>query len=161
MRSMQGTQSLDLDRLTTRQLAQLLNDTTDAVISDMAGDMSVPPSAVSSQSPETEIYRMLTGEAMPRNASLMYGESALGNRTRRGMVADALERLGNTLEGAQTNVTRAAAKDLGIQSTGKVVENIRKKTGLTNLETQGTFARELTGGADSLMDNIRVSSLNC
>ena len=90
---------------------------------------------------------------------LAYGESELGNRTRRGMVADSLERLGNTLEGAQTNVTRAAAKDLGIESTGKVVENVRRKTGITNLETQAAIAKELTGGANSLMDSVQKMAL--
>lgn len=93
------------------------------------------------------------------NTDLMYGESELGNRTRRGMVSDSLERFGNTLEGAQTNITRAAAKDLGIESTGKVVENIRKKTGIANLETQAKLARELTGGENSLMDNIQRRAL--
>ena len=109
--------------------------------------------------PETEVYRTLTGETETTNPDLMYGESALGNRTRRGMVADSLERFGNTLEGAQTNVTRAAAKDLGIESTGKVVENVRKKTGIVNLETQAELAKELTGGADSLMDSVQRNAL--
>lgn len=107
--------------------------------------------------PETEVYRALTGET--EQPFLAYGESELGNRTRRGMVADSLERLGNTFEGAQTNVTRAAAKDLGIESTGKVVENVRKKTGITNLETQAKLARELTGGENSLMDSIQRQAL--
>jgi len=111
---------------------------------------------------ETEVYRALGGETEARpieNTDLMYGESALGNRTRRGMLADSLERFGNTLEGAQTNVTRAAEKDLGIQSTGKVIENVRKKTGIVNLETQAALAKELTGGADSLMDNVQRRAL--
>lgn len=90
---------------------------------------------------------------------LAYGESELGNRTRRGMIADALGRFGDTLEGAQTNVTRAAAKDLGIESTGKVVDNVRRKTGITNLETQAKFAKELTGGENSLMDSIQRQAL--
>jgi hypothetical protein len=114
------------------------------------------------ENPATELYRTVTGETeAPRttDTDLMYGESELGNRTRRGMLADSLERFGNTLEGAQTNVTRAAAKDLGIESTGKVVENVRKKTGLTNLETQAAFAKELTGDVNSLMDRIQKNAL--
>lgn len=113
--------------------------------------------ATPTDTPETEVYRALTGET--EQPFLAYGESELGNRTRRGMVADSLERLGNTFEGAQTNVTRAAAKDLGIESTGKVVENVRKKTGITNLETQARIAKELTGGENSLMDNIQRQAL--
>lgn len=88
-----------------------------------------------------------------------YGDSELANRTRRNQASEALSRFGNTLEGAQTNVTRAAARDLGIESTGKVVENVRKKTGLTNLETQATLAKELTGGPNSLMDTIQRNAL--
>lgn len=91
---------------------------------------------------------------------LAYGESELGNRTKRGMIADKLERLGNSLEGGQTNITRAAAKDLGIESTGKVVENVRKKTGISNLETQAKLAKELTGGENSLLDNIQRNALS-
>lgn len=94
------------------------------------------------------------------NSDLMYGESQLANRTKRGMVADSLERFGNTLEGAQTNVTRAAVNDLGIESTGKVVENVRKKTGLTNMETQAKLASELTGGENSLMDQVQRAALS-
>jgi hypothetical protein len=88
-----------------------------------------------------------------------YGESGLAKRTRGNQTAEALRRFGNTLEGSQTNVTRAAARDMGIESTGKVVENVRKKTGLTNLETQAILARELTGGADSLMDSVQRNAL--
>ena len=89
-----------------------------------------------------------------------YGESQLAKRTRGNQAAEALRRFGNTLEGAQTNITRAAARDLGIESTGKTVENVRRKTGLTNLETQAQLAKELTGGADSLMDTIQRNALN-
>lgn len=94
------------------------------------------------------------------NTDLMYGESKLGNRTKRGMTADALSRLGNTLEGAQTNVTRAAANDLGIESTGKVIESVRKKTGITSLDTQAALAKELTGGENSLMDSVQRQALS-
>lgn len=94
------------------------------------------------------------------NSDLMYGESQLANRTKKGMVADGLERFGNTLEGAQTNVTRAAVNDLGIESTGKVIENVRKKTGLTNMETQAKLASELTGGENSLMDQVQRAALS-
>lgn len=112
--------------------------------------------------PQTRLYRMLAGgQASPAETitNAEYGESGLANRTKRGMIADALERVGNTLEGAQSNATRAQLKDLGIESAGKSIENVRKKTGITNLETQGTFAKELTGGADSLMDNVQRLAL--
>ena len=88
-----------------------------------------------------------------------YGDSGLAKRTKGNQTAEAIRRFGDTLEGSQTNITRAAARDMGIESTGKVVENVRKKTGLTNLETQATLAKELTGGADSLMDTVQRNAL--
>ena len=120
---------------------------------------SKPTTSAVDNSPETLVARTLQPQQQSNINDLMYGESQLGNRTKRGMTADALERFGNTLEGAQSNITRAAAKDLGIESVGKVIENVRKKTGITNLETQGKLAKELTGGADSLMDNIQRQAL--
>lgn len=128
---------------------------TDSIVSQNSQNVNATP--------ETEVYRALTGDnggpTTPSDSNLMYGESDLANRTRRGMLADGLERFGNSLEGAQANITRAAAKDLGIESTGKVIENVRKKTGLTNLETQAKLARELTGGENSLMDTVQRNAI--
>lgn len=102
-----------------------------------------------------------TETKQPTNEEFMaYGDSNLAKRTKGNQTAEALRRFGNTLEGSQTNVTRAAARDMGIESPGKVVDNVRKKTGLTNLETQAAIAKELTGGADSLMDTIQRNALS-
>jgi len=110
---------------------------------------------------EQKPYNVIAEEAeIVEPTDLMYGESKLGNRTRKGMVADSISRFGDTLEGAQANVTRAAARDLGIESTGKAIENVRKKTGLTSLKTQADLARELTGGEDSLMDSVQRIALS-
>lgn len=91
---------------------------------------------------------------------MAYGDSGLANSTKRGRLSNSLRRFGNTLEGTQSNVTRAAARDLGIESTGKVIDNVRKKTGIRNLETQAQLAKELTGGQDSLMDKVQKQSLS-
>lgn len=91
---------------------------------------------------------------------MAYGESQLAKRTRGGQAAEALRNFGQTLEGSQTNITRPAANDLGIESTGKVVDNVRKKTGITNLDTQAQLAKELTGGENSLMDMIQKNALS-
>ena len=147
-----------------------LRDVSDSILPQTQSEVKVAPQEMpqdiqnmrvvnNTDSPETAVYRALTGNTEPSDTGLMYGESDLGNRTRRGMLADSLERFGNTLEGAQTNVTRAAAKDLGIESTGKVVENVRKKTGLTNLETQAALAKELTGSENALMDSVQRMAL--
>ena len=88
-----------------------------------------------------------------------YGDSELAKQTRGDRTVENLRNFGSALEGAQTNVTRAAARDLGIDSAGKVVERVRQKTGLTDLDTQARLARELTGGADSLMDRVQRNAL--
>lgn len=89
-----------------------------------------------------------------------YGESQLAKRTRGNQAAEALKRFGKELEGAQTNITRPAARKLGIESTGDVVDNVRKRTGITDIDTQAQLARELTGGDNSLLDNIQRNALS-
>lgn len=89
-----------------------------------------------------------------------YGDSELAGRTKRGKIADTLSRFGDSLEGAQANVTRAQANDMGLETTGKVIENVRKKTGITNLDTQARIAKELTGGENSLMDAVQRRALS-
>ncbi len=89
-----------------------------------------------------------------------YGDSELAKQTRADRTVEGLRNFGSSLEGAQTNVTRAAARDLGIDSAGKVVERVRQKTGLTDIDTQARLAREITGGADSLMDRVQRNALS-
>ena len=89
-----------------------------------------------------------------------YGDSELAGRTKRGKIADTLSRFGDSLEGAQANVTRAQANDMGLETTGKVIDNVRKKTGITNLDTQARIAKELTGGENSLMDAVQRRALS-
>ena len=108
------------------------------------------------RTPETEVYRATEIDNKPFMA---YGESDLANKTKRNMLADSLERFGNTLEGAQTNVTRAARKDIGVKNAGEVIEKVRKVTGLTNMETQAQLARELTGDSNSLMDRVQNNAI--
>ena len=88
-----------------------------------------------------------------------YGDSDLANQTRNDKLAGKIGKFGKDLEGAQTNITRAAARDLGIDSAGGVVERVRQKTGLTDLDVQSQLARELTGGDNSLLDTIQKNAL--
>lgn len=113
----------------------------------------------SQESPETELYRTVMGNKQNNKNYLAYGESDLANKTNRGMLANSLERWGNALEGAQADATRQQLRKAGIESSGKVIENVRQKTGITNLETQAALAKELTGGENSLMDNIQRQAL--
>ena len=137
----------DMGKNNIERIKNVLNDT--------------EPTQATTETPVQRVAQVAQeAETTEEKPFLAYGESELGNRTKRGMIADKLERLGNSLEGGQTNITRAAAKDLGIESTGKVVENVRKKTGISNLETQAKLAKELTGGENSLLDNIQRNALS-
>ena len=90
---------------------------------------------------------------------MAYGDSKLAKRTKGGQAAESLRRFGKELEGAQTNITRQAARKLGIESPGDVVDNVRKRTGISDIDTQAQLARELTGGENSLLDDIQRNAL--
>ena len=64
------------------------------------------------------------------------------------------------MEGAQSNVTRRQAEKLGIESPGKTIDKLRKRTGIGDIDTQAQLARELTGGENSLLDNIQKRALS-
>jgi hypothetical protein len=113
---------------------------------------------------ETEVKtprQLQETETKPTTEDFMaYGESELANKTKGNQVADFIRRTGESFEGAQTNVTRQGAKKIGLDSTGKVVEKIRKRTGITDSDVQAQLAKELTGGENSLLDNIQRNALS-
>ena len=67
----------------------------------------------------------------------------------------ALKKTGNQLESAQTDITRAERRKLGINDAGQVVENLRKRTGISSLQDQADFAQSITGGDKSIMDEVQ------
>lgn len=67
----------------------------------------------------------------------------------------ALKKTGNQLESAQTDITRAERRKLGIKDAGQTVENVRKRTGISSLQDQADFAQNITGGKDSIMDEVQ------
>lgn len=68
----------------------------------------------------------------------------------------ALKKTGETMETAQTNLTRAERNKLGIKNTGEVVNKVRKRTGMSSVQDQAEFARNITGAGDeSVMDTIQ------
>lgn len=67
----------------------------------------------------------------------------------------ALKKTGNQLESAQTDITRAERRKLGIKDAGQTVENVRKRTGISSLQDQADFAQNITGGKDSVMDEVQ------
>lgn len=89
-----------------------------------------------------------------------YGDSDLANQTTKNKVASKLRKYGETMEGAQSNVTRRQAEKLGIESPGKTIDKLRKRTGIGDIDTQAQLARELTGGENSLLDNIQKRALS-
>lgn len=117
---------------------------------------------------ESQLSSSLTEEQPANNAALlqetenanMYGESVLANQPQSQNLKNKLQRVAETMEGAQSYTTRVQNEKLGIKSSGKVIDNVRKKTGITDIDTQAALAKELTGGADSLLDNIQRQALN-
>lgn len=105
--------------------------------------------------PETEIYRTLTGNG--EEPFLAYGESDLANgKTQR---QNLLSKAGRAMEAAQVNATRKETRDIGIENSGELVNRLRKRTGYTNIEDQAAFGRELTGGENSLLDTIQRNAV--
>lgn len=88
-----------------------------------------------------------------------YGESDLANQTTKNKLASKLRRYAETMEGAQTNITRKQADKLGLESPGKTVDKLRKRTGIGDIDTQAKLAKELTGGENSLLDGIQRRAL--
>lgn len=89
-----------------------------------------------------------------------YGDSDLANQTTKNKVASKLRKYGETMEGSQSNVTRRQAEKLGIESPGKTIDKLRKRTGIGDIDTQAQLAKELTGGENSLLDNIQKRALS-
>lgn len=77
------------------------------------------------------------------------------NAQKGNMFGRALKNAGNDLEAAQTNITRAERRKYGIKDAGATVDNLRKRTGFSNIDDQANFAKNITGGPDSVMDTIQ------
>ena len=115
---------------------------------------------VSQESPETEIYRRLTGQTSAvdnegDSAESIYGSSNLGSRKQ-----TLREKIGLALERSQVGATRKETRDIGIKDAGEVVDNVRRRTGLVDLEDQSRFAQEITGGKNSLLDTIQNDAMS-
>lgn len=89
-----------------------------------------------------------------------YGESKLANKTAGERRKDKLNDVAKKLLNNQNNATRNELNNRGIKDPGETAQNVYKKTGLTDLQEQADFARELTGGEKSLMDEIQRSALS-
>lgn len=70
------------------------------------------------------------------------------------LIGRALKNAGNDLQAAQTNITRAERRKFGIKDAGETVNALRKRTGFSNLDDQADFAKNITGGQNSIMDDI-------
>ena len=89
-------------------------------------------------------------------------EAEMGAQTNKSNVLGrALKNTGETMETAQTNVTRAERNKLGIKNTGEVVDNVRKRTGMSSVQDQADFAKNITGAGDqSIMDTIQKHNIS-
>lgn len=77
------------------------------------------------------------------------------------MAGRALKNMGEQLETAQTNLTSAERNKLGIKNTGEVVDNVRKRTGISSVQDQADFTKNITGaGEASVMDTIQKRNMS-
>lgn len=76
------------------------------------------------------------------------------------VVGRALKNMGNELEAAQTDITRAERRKFGIKDAGDTVNTLRKRTGLSSLDDQAEFAKNITGAEDSVMDTIQKYNIS-
>lgn len=76
------------------------------------------------------------------------------------MPGRALKNVGDELQAAQTNLTRAERNKLEINDTGGAINTLRKRTGLSSVQDQADFAKNITGGPDSVMDTIQKYNLS-
>lgn len=70
-----------------------------------------------------------------------------------------LSKAGRAMQAAQSNATRKETRDIGIESSGELINKVRQRTGLSDLEKQASFAKELTGGDNSLLDRIQSNAI--
>lgn len=85
----------------------------------------------------------------------------LENQDKSNIIGRSLKKTGETMETAQANVTRAERSKLGIKNTGEVVDNVRKRTGMSSVQDQADFAKNITGAGDqSVMDTIQKHNIS-
>lgn len=89
-----------------------------------------------------------------------YGKSKLASKTSGDRLKDKVNDVAKKMMSNQNNATRAELRKRGIKDPGEVSQNVYKKTGLSDLQEQADFARELTGGENSLMDNVQKQALS-
>lgn len=85
----------------------------------------------------------------------VYGKSNFGSNKK-----TLREKLGLALERSQVNATRKETRDIGIKDAGELVDRVRQRTGLTDLNEQAQFAQEITGGKNSLLDTIQNEAMS-
>ena len=92
------------------------------------------------------VVNKATAQAMPAMEDTANNQSNLFGR--------ALKNAGNDLQAAQTNITRAERRKFGIKDAGETVNQLRKRTGLSNIDDQADFAKNITGSDGSVMDDV-------
>ena len=129
------------DKVNVRTNGQLIQD--------------VMPGKAQATTPETQYTKrvlnpntpeMQTAQAMPAMEDTTNNQSNLFGR--------ALKNAGNDLQAAQTNITRAERRKFGIKDAGETVNQLRKRTGLSNIDDQADFAKNITGSDGSVMDDV-------
>lgn len=78
----------------------------------------------------------------------------IASPNRSSLLSRGLKNAGNDLQAAQTNITRAERRKFGIKDAGETVNQLRKRTGFSNVDDQAEFAKNITGSDGSIMDDV-------
>ena len=111
------------------------------------------------QTPETTAQTQEPTQIVEKTIQNQPEGSDFDNRTLTGRAAESLKRTGKYLEGMQAALNKADKKKIGVKDTGGFIDGVRKKTGISNLADQAEFARNITGGADSVLDTMQKRAL--
>lgn len=102
----------------------------------------------------------LIGGAIPVGGSLLRGVANIGSKVSnaKGILSKVssprVEQAGKNLLGSQADLTRAEARKVGALP-GDVIDNIRKRTGLTSLDTATRVADNVTGENGAYSELVR------
>lgn len=119
--------------------------------------MPQPEIRVEQQTAQSKPQNIAPEQPQPNNVMAGAGDWYTPQKTRSNLLSRTLKNAGNDMMSAQTNVTRAERKAIGVEDAGQVINNVRKRTGISDMVDQAEFAKKITGnGGDSIMDTIQT-----
>lgn len=119
--------------------------------------MPQPEIRVEQQTIQSRPQNIAPEQPQPNNVMAGADDWYAPQKTRSNLLSRTLKNAGNDMMSAQTNVTRSERKAIGVEDAGQVINNVRRRTGISDMVDQAEFAKRITGnGGDSIMDTIQT-----